>query len=73
VVAAVGLDEGGPGLQLRCAGCEDGLEGEEGGEGVMGWILEGCFGRGVRGPFLCCERAWRGHGVGCGGDVRNRC
>lgn len=44
VVSAVGLDEGGPGLELGFARCEDGLEGEEGREVVERRELEvrGC-------------------------------
>jgi hypothetical protein len=40
VVAAVGLDERGPGRELRGACGEDGLEREEGRERVVWWELE---------------------------------
>lgn len=37
VIAAVGLDQERPLLELGVAGEERGLEGEEGGVGVVGW------------------------------------
>ena len=51
VMAAVGLDQEGPFLELGVAGEERGLEGEEGGVGVVGWEGEGGFGGGGKD---CC-------------------
>jgi hypothetical protein len=42
MMAAPGLDQRGPFLELGEAGCAVGLGGEERGEGVGWWELEGC-------------------------------
>lgn len=44
MMAAPGLDQRGPFLELGEAGCAVWLGGEEGGEGVGWWELEGCCG-----------------------------
>lgn len=66
-MAAVGLNEGGPGEELGGEGCGVGLEGEEGREGVDGGegecvVVVVGFGSGRGG----------GDGGGCGGERRVR-
>jgi len=65
VVAAVGLDQEGPFLELGVAGEERGLEGEEGGVCVVGWEGERGFGGGGEG-FSAGKM-----GGCCGGHVKD--
>jgi hypothetical protein len=60
MVAAPGLDERGPFLELGEAGCAVGLRGEEGGEGVGWWELKGCCGVRQRHLFFVSGGLMRG-------------